>query len=115
MGKYRARLEPIFPGYMFIYFDYKKIHFSTIVRCPGVNYFIKFGGNIATVSDSVIKGISENTPFNITTKNSHGKSDINNFDLRDSICRIHSESSGEKRAALFIAFIDALQKNKTIN
>jgi transcriptional antiterminator RfaH len=111
-GKYRAKIEPIFPGYMFVYFDYKEIHFSKIVCCPGVNSFIKFGGNIATISESVmnefIVSISSNTYIN----DCHEKSSPINFNLHDSVCRIQNESCGEKRNALFIAFIDALQKTK---
>lgn len=64
-------MEPLFPNYLFVKFDYEVIHFSTIGSTRGVNYFVRFGQNPVVVPNEVIatlvvpdfvKEMSDNLP-----------------------------------------------------
>ncbi|OTA15028.1 transcriptional activator RfaH [Xenorhabdus vietnamensis] len=41
-GKRATVTEPLFPNYLFVYFDAEVIHTTTIKSTRGVNYFIQF-------------------------------------------------------------------------
>jgi transcription elongation factor/antiterminator RfaH len=51
----RARKElPFFPGYLFIHVDLEQISLSELRRIPGTTGIVSFGGEPATVGDSLI-------------------------------------------------------------
>lgn len=49
--------QPLFPGYIFLYFDSNGGLFSKIECCEGVICFIRFGNGPATIRDSVMGNI----------------------------------------------------------
>ena len=52
----RARKEqPFFPGYLFIHVDLEQISVSELRRIPGATGIVCFGGEPATVGDSLIR------------------------------------------------------------
>jgi len=52
----RARKEqPFFPGYLFIHVDLEQISLSELRRIPGATGIVSFGGEPATVGDSLIR------------------------------------------------------------
>lgn len=54
----RARKEqPFFPGYLFINVDLEQISVSELRRIPGATGIVSFGGEPATVGDSLIRTI----------------------------------------------------------
>jgi len=56
----RARKEqPFFPGYLFIQVDLEQISISELRRIPGTTGIVCFGGEPATVGDSLIRTIQK--------------------------------------------------------
>jgi transcription elongation factor/antiterminator RfaH len=54
----RARkVRPYFPGYIFVHTDLEKMEMSTLHYAPGSTGLIMFGGEPATVPDSLIHAI----------------------------------------------------------
>jgi transcription antitermination factor NusG len=52
----RARKEqPFFPNYLFIHVDLEQISLSELQRIPGATGIVCFGGEPATVGDSLIR------------------------------------------------------------
>ncbi|WP_072017665.1 transcription termination/antitermination NusG family protein [Erwinia typographi] len=59
---WRQVCSPLFPGYIFIRFNPATIHTSTIATLPGVMDFVRFGKNIATVSDECMAALLDCKP-----------------------------------------------------
>lgn len=53
----RTTETQLFPGYLFVRLDPEVVHTSAIQDIPGVKEFVRFGGDICTVSDSLIDSI----------------------------------------------------------
>lgn len=51
----RVKRKPLFPGYLFVYFDPEVIHTTTIAEVPGAHQFIRFGGMPSIVDENVIE------------------------------------------------------------
>ena len=67
----RARKEqPFFPGYLFIFVDLEQISVSELRRIPGANGIVCFGGEPATVGDSLIRTLQKQIE-DITESNNH--------------------------------------------
>ncbi|WP_162920595.1 transcription termination/antitermination NusG family protein [Candidatus Fukatsuia symbiotica] len=64
---WRKKQTPLFPGYLFIYFDVKNIHTTTLKKIPGVVGFVRRGRQIITVPETVIAALKL-LPANITVK-----------------------------------------------
>lgn len=55
----RVTETPLFPGYLFVRLDPEVIHTSTIGDIPGVKEFVRFGGQVSTVSNSLIEALKQ--------------------------------------------------------
>ncbi|MEB8059295.1 transcriptional regulator [Pseudomonas fulva] len=55
----RSSETPLFPGYLFVRLDPDVVHPSVISEIPGVKEFVRFGGPICTVSNSLIEGLKQ--------------------------------------------------------
>jgi transcriptional antiterminator RfaH len=55
----RRSVKQLFPGYMFLRFDPEVVHTTTIGDLPGVKGFVRFGGEICNVSESVIEALKQ--------------------------------------------------------
>lgn len=53
-GKRVTLSEPLFPNYMFVFFDPESIHTTTIHSTRGVSHFVRFGQLPAVVPQDVI-------------------------------------------------------------
>jgi len=49
----------LFPGYLFVRLDPELVHTSAISDIPGVGGFVRFGGEISTVPNSVIEALKQ--------------------------------------------------------
>lgn len=49
----------LFPGYLFVRLDPDLVHTSEISDIPGVKEFVRFGGKISTVSNSLIEALKQ--------------------------------------------------------
>lgn len=53
----RTTETQLFPGYLFVRLDPELVHTSAISDLPGVKEFVRFGGEICTVSNSLIDAL----------------------------------------------------------
>ena len=53
----RATETQLFPGYLFVRMDIDQVHTSTVSDIPGVKEFVRFGGDISSVSNSLIESL----------------------------------------------------------
>ena len=68
----RARKEqPFFPGYLFIHVDLEQISLSELRRIPGSTGIVCFGGDPATVGDSLIRTMQVQIEDIIESKNQY--------------------------------------------
>lgn len=68
----RARKEqPFFPGYLFIHVDLEQISLSELRRIPGSTGIVCFGGDPATVGDSLIRTMQVQIEDIIEAKNQY--------------------------------------------
>lgn len=54
---YRLINSPAFPGYIFVRFNPANIHTTAIKRMPGAMDFVRFGTEIATISQTEIEAL----------------------------------------------------------
>ncbi|EEE1090746.1 hypothetical protein B9M44_005283, partial [Salmonella enterica subsp. enterica serovar Beaudesert] len=54
---YRLINSPAFPGYIFVRFNPANIHTTAIKRLPGAMDFVRFGNDIATISQAEIEAL----------------------------------------------------------
>ncbi|EEE2138670.1 hypothetical protein CG654_004487 [Salmonella enterica subsp. enterica serovar Beaudesert] len=54
---YRLKNSPAFPGYIFVRFNPANIHTTAIKRLPGAMDFVRFGNDIATISQAEIEAL----------------------------------------------------------
>lgn len=101
-------LEPLFPSYLFVKFDYELIHFSTIKSTRGVSHFVRFGQNPVIVPDEVIatlvvpdfiKGLSDNVP-------QKGDEVVITDGIFAGIQAIYDEPNGEARSVLLLNILN---------
>lgn len=56
---HRTKRTQLFPGYLFVRIDPEILHTSTIANLPGVKEFVRFGGEICTVSDGMVEALKQ--------------------------------------------------------
>ncbi|MCE2594051.1 transcription/translation regulatory transformer protein RfaH [Motilimonas cestriensis] len=57
-GKKKLVVETLFPSYLFVKIDPLRANFNAIRSTRGVNDFVKFGGNYASVSADLVEYLS---------------------------------------------------------
>lgn len=104
----RKVMEPLFPNYLFVKFDYEVIHFSTINSTRGVSYFVRFGKLPVVVPDEIIatlmvpnfmKEVSEQLP-------QKGDEVVIYDGIFQGVRAIYSESDGEARSVLLLKILN---------
>lgn len=55
----RVKQKQLFPGYLFVRFDYEDIHTGTVSEVPGVKGFVRFGQTICTAPDTLIEALKQ--------------------------------------------------------
>jgi len=58
-GKKTISEEALFPSYLFIQVDKLDANFTSIRSTRGINDFVRFGGQIATISDQLIEQLKK--------------------------------------------------------
>ncbi|MEA9996507.1 transcription termination/antitermination NusG family protein [Pseudomonas sp. AA4] len=58
----------LFPGYLFVRLDPEQVHPSKISDIPGVKEFVRFGGEICSVSNSLIEALRESLLLQVDQK-----------------------------------------------
>lgn len=101
-------MEPLFPNYLFVKFDYEVIHFSTINSTRGVSYFVRFGKLPVVVPDEIIatlmvpnfmKEVSEQLP-------QKGDEVVIYDGIFQGVRAIYSEPDGEARSVLLLNILN---------
>ncbi|WP_273818543.1 transcription/translation regulatory transformer protein RfaH [Providencia rettgeri] len=101
-------MEPLFPNYLFVKFDYEVIHFSTINSTRGVSYFVRFGKLPVVVPDEIIatlmvpnfmKEVSEQLP-------KKGDEVVIYDGIFQGVRAIYSEPDGEARSVLLLKILN---------
>lgn len=64
----RTTETQLFPGYLFVKLDPGVVHPSVILQILGVNEFVRFGGEYATVPDSLIDAIKKSLLLKVDQK-----------------------------------------------
>lgn len=125
-GHFRKVLEPLFPGYLFIYFDYEVHHSSIVTATPGISHFVRFGEIIKPLQDAMVDDIMrwtlviDHESFPDSRDNVKAMIPCQEGDiipaeqqiLHQKIKTIIDEPHGETRSALFYAFIESNRENK---
>lgn len=121
-GYFRNRLELLFPGYLFVFFDYSVHCISKVACSPGISHFVRFGGSIRPIHDTMV---DEFMRFTLTAspddlfknkregdarKCHQGNADSLTEEQRNKLRAIVHEINGDKRSALLYTFMDATQK-----
>jgi transcriptional antiterminator RfaH len=61
-GRWCAVVEPLFPGYLFVHADAQRRSLAPIASTRGALGLVRFGGELSTVPDTVIDGITTLQP-----------------------------------------------------
>jgi transcriptional antiterminator RfaH len=59
---------PLFPGYLFVRIDPEVVHYSVIADISGVKEFVRFGGDISTVSNGLIEALKHSMLLQVDKK-----------------------------------------------
>lgn len=123
-GHFRKVLEPLFPGYLFVYFDHEIHHTSKVACSPGMSHLVRYGGTVNPLHDTIVDevmrltlavdfdGMFYNRKDNKKNKYQHGNKMLLTEQQRHKIKMIAQELNGETRSVLFYAFIDAMRDDK---
>lgn len=107
-NRHKTVMEPLFPNYLFVKFDYEVIHFSTIRSTRGVSHFVRFGQNPVVVPNEVIatlvvpdfvKEMSDNLP-------QKGDEVVITDGIFAGIQAIYNEPDGEARSVLLLNILN---------
>lgn len=107
-GRKKKVMEPLFPNYIFVKFEYETIHFSTISATRGVSHFVRFGREPVVVPDGVIatlvvpnlmKDVTEQLP-------EKGQAVVLHGGIYEGIKAIYSEPDGDKRSVLLLNILN---------
>lgn len=106
-GKRTECCEPLFPGYMFVYFDPEDISYTTIRSTRGVADFIRQGAKPQTVQPDLIYGLmmnedSEEHQAKLSSLPQPGESLKLMQGQFKGIEAIYQEPDGEKRSFMLI-------------
>ncbi|ENN8378678.1 transcription/translation regulatory transformer protein RfaH [Providencia rettgeri] len=106
----RKVMEPLFPNYLFVKFDYEIIHFSTINSTRGVNYFVRFGKLPVLVPDEIIASLMVPNfmkEVSAQLKLPQKGDEVVIYDgIFQGVRAIYSEPDGEARSVLLLNILD---------
>lgn len=111
IGQYKKSLEPLFPGYIFIYFDPEIVHTSKISSCPGISHLVRFCNSILPVHDHVVDQIMQlpicasSSLAPVHNKEIKNKSNFHfTKEQQANLYQVIEEKDGVTRSALFYEF-----------
>lgn len=108
-GRRKKVLEPMFPRYLFVKFDYQIIHTSTICSTVGVSHFIRYTQMPVIVPDEVIASLMvpkfvEN--MNNTQSEKGDDVALMKDGIYSGIRAIYKEPDGEARSILLLNILN---------
>ncbi|AOP98014.1 transcription termination/antitermination NusG family protein [Enterobacter roggenkampii] len=119
-GQYRKKLELLFPGYLFIYFNVEEHSFPKILCCPGISHFVRFGGAIKPLNDMIIDELMQVTKtigsaesginecgHNLQAVDCKKSNNITELQ-REEFKLIVQEKNSETRSLMFFDFIETI-------
>ncbi|MGQ5937170.1 transcription termination/antitermination NusG family protein [Serratia sp. IR-2025] len=107
----RINKRPLFPAYLFVYFDPEVVHTTKITQLIGVNEFVKIGGQVRPLPEAVIDGL-RNLEFAKVDQSDQSVSYSNvPDDLMAKLEEINGQSEPVNRMASLISFLDGYVKN----
>ncbi|CAM3641421.1 MULTISPECIES: transcription termination/antitermination NusG family protein [Yersinia] len=114
-GQIRQVIEPLFPGYMFIYFN-PEIHTpSKVERNPGISHLVRFAGGFPNISEAVIDSVmclpmcsQAVSHLNKNNHQSNNKLSSLNSQQQKKFKTLIEEENGEVRNSLFYSFIEEI-------
>ena len=97
----RLVIEPMFSGYIFIYFDPELTHTTKVTELSGISHFVKFGCGIKPVPRKLIESLMDlpQCPREQDVITSRYKSQIS------AITRVNDKL---ERTVMFLAFMESL-------
>lgn len=120
-GYFRNRLELLFPGYLFVCFDYEVHHISKVESSPGMSHLVRFGGSIRPLHSMIVDelmrltltidpdGVSRNAGGGDTKEIRLGNNEYTTVNQLNKMSAIIQETNNEERSSLFYEFLDAIQ------
>ena len=103
-GKKEAKIEPLFPNYLFIHFEPEKISFTTVRSTRGVANFVRIGLEPCKVSAELIQTLKNNEATQVQLN--AGFSEGDSVEILEGpyagVEAFYKESDGDTRAILLI-------------
>lgn len=107
-GRRNIVIEPLFPNYLFVEFDYEHIAMSTVQATRGVSHFIRFGPWPVIVPEEVINSLHarENESPPSSSLPQPGDSVIIREGIYAGISAIYGQPDGMTRAILLLNLLN---------
>ncbi|MDC9598036.1 transcription/translation regulatory transformer protein RfaH [Xenorhabdus anantnagensis] len=107
-GKRTTVTEPLFPNYLFVYFDEEVIHTTTINSTRGVNHFVRFNNTPATIPQTLIDELMSITEQEYIAPETPITGDIVLITegIFEGIQAIYNEPDGETRSILLLKILN---------
>jgi transcriptional antiterminator RfaH len=106
----RTSETPLFPGYLFVRLDPELVHTTAISDIPGVKDFVRFGGDICIVSDSLIEALKKSLLLRVDQK-------VSQIEYRNVtpavVAALESISVMKSKDARQVAFFELIKKEST--
>jgi len=116
-GKRTTQTEALFPGYLFVNIADNKANFNALRSTRGVYDFVRFGGNLAQVSESLIQQLQSNLA---ALQNAAAANSDANLAMGDAVVitdgpfnglhAIYQKQDGLERSVLFINLLEKQTK-----
>lgn len=110
-GQFRQVIEPLFPGYLFTFFDPEVIHTSRIEESPGINYLVRTAGQITPVRAIIVEQLMALPVCRDAFSRQRSQPHIRRQQQRISsqLDAFIESTLPEERGALALAFIQSLE------
>lgn len=107
-GRKKKVMEPLFPNYIFVKFDYEIIHTSTIKSTRGVSHFVRYSNLPVIVPDEIIASLMVPNFMKEVTEQlpEKGQAVVMHGGIYEGIQAIYSEPNGDKRSVLLLNILN---------
>lgn len=102
----RINQRPLFPAYLFLYFDPEVVHTTKITQLIGVNEFVKIGGKIRPLPEAVITGLRYLEVAEVDKSDQSVSYSNVPVELLAKLEEINEQSEPVNRMASLISFLD---------
>lgn len=116
-GKRTSQKEALFPGYLFVNITDEKANFNALRSTRGVYDFVRFGGELAKVSDALVQQLQSNLA---SLQNAAAANSDANLKAGDAVAitngpfnrlsAIYQKQDGLERSVLFVKLLEKQTK-----